>query len=233
MAAEPIRTSRGSLRLCRSDDGSDNWSHDFDVEIDFADFALQGTDRWKLAASTPIRPSPSLLLRDQCTVTPQDAPRHYRMLQRVMADAGASTHTAKGRYRRPRPFMLNHAPTCFPAADNALRSSGSYPSGHTAIGWAWALVLSEPSPDQSEAILAWPRVQRKPPRLQRALGERRHRRPLHGSGHGRASARPTGVSRRPRSGQVRTGGRASQESPAAERLHIRGGSAGQNAPARP
>ena len=50
--------------------------------------------------------------------------------------------------------MLNHSPTCFPAADNALRSSGSYPSGHTAIGWAWALALSEASPDKSEAILA-------------------------------------------------------------------------------
>jgi acid phosphatase (class A) len=31
---------------------------------------------------------------------------------------------------------------------------GSYPSGHTAIGWAWALILSEIAPEQTDAILA-------------------------------------------------------------------------------
>jgi len=34
-----------------------------------------------------------------------------------------------------------------------LRKDGSYPSGHTAIGWAWALLLCEISPEQSNAIL--------------------------------------------------------------------------------
>ena len=31
---------------------------------------------------------------------------------------------------------------------------GSYPSGHTAIGWAWALILCEIAPEQTDAILA-------------------------------------------------------------------------------
>jgi acid phosphatase (class A) len=31
---------------------------------------------------------------------------------------------------------------------------GSYPSGHTAIGWAWALILVEISPEQSDAIFS-------------------------------------------------------------------------------
>ena len=35
-----------------------------------------------------------------------------------------------------------------------MSKSGSYPSGHTAIGWAWALVLCEIAPEQTEAILA-------------------------------------------------------------------------------
>jgi acid phosphatase (class A) len=125
-----------------------------DMQIDFADLALQGTDRWKLAGSDADLSFPHAASVFSCAlgapVTPSDTPRLYKMLQRVAADAGASTRTAKDRYRRPRPFMLNH----FPAADDALRSSGSYPSGHTAIGWGWALVLSEASPDQSEAILA-------------------------------------------------------------------------------
>jgi acid phosphatase (class A) len=129
-----------------------------DMQIDFADLALQGTDRWKLAGSDADLSFPHAADVFACSlnapVTPSDTPRLYKMLQRVATDAGASTRAAKDRYRRPRPFMLNHAPTCFPAGDNALRASGSYPSGHTAIGWAWALALSEASPDQSEAILA-------------------------------------------------------------------------------
>lgn len=129
-----------------------------DMQIDFADLALQGTDRWKLAGSDADLSFPHAADAFACAlnapVTPADTPRLYKLLQRVATDAGASTRAAKDRYRRPRPFMLNHAPTCFPAADAALRTSGSYPSGHTAIGWAWALALSEASPDQSEAILA-------------------------------------------------------------------------------
>ena len=31
---------------------------------------------------------------------------------------------------------------------------GSYPSGHTAIGWAWALILCEIAPERADAILA-------------------------------------------------------------------------------
>jgi acid phosphatase (class A) len=129
-----------------------------DMQIDFADLALAGTDRWKLAGSDADLAFPHAAGVFSCAlnapVTPSDTPRLYNMLQRVASDAGASTRSAKDRYRRPRPFMLNHAPTRFPAADDALRTSGSYPSGHTAIGWAWALVLAEASPDQSEAILA-------------------------------------------------------------------------------
>jgi acid phosphatase (class A) len=31
---------------------------------------------------------------------------------------------------------------------------GSYPSGHTAIGWGWALILSEIAPDRTDALAA-------------------------------------------------------------------------------
>jgi len=39
-----------------------------------------------------------------------------------------------------------------------LEKDGSYPSGHSAVGWAWALILSEISPAQTDAILARGRV---------------------------------------------------------------------------
>ena len=71
-----------------------------------------------------------------------------------MADAGAATGAAKTKYQHARPFMLDSQPTCTAQDEAALRSSGSYPSGHTSIGWAWALVLAEAAPEESEAILA-------------------------------------------------------------------------------
>ena len=33
-------------------------------------------------------------------------------------------------------------------------TDGSYPSGHSSLGWAWALILSEIDPEHSDAILA-------------------------------------------------------------------------------
>jgi len=52
-----------------------------------------------------------------------------------------------------RPFVVNGQPTCTPASEETLRNDGSYPSGHTAIGWAWALILTELAPDRSTEIL--------------------------------------------------------------------------------
>lgn len=50
--------------------------------------------------------------------------------------------------------MVNGQPICTPEEEEMLRGDGSYPSGHTAIGWGWALILSELAPDRAEALLA-------------------------------------------------------------------------------
>jgi acid phosphatase (class A) len=86
-------------------------------------------------------------------VSEEDTPHLYMILRRTIADAGLATYAAKNHYQRERPFMLNTAPICTPEDDEALRNDGSYPSGHTAIGWAWALILAEVFPDQADAIL--------------------------------------------------------------------------------
>jgi hypothetical protein len=41
-----------------------------------------------------------------------------------------------------------------PDDEEALRKDGSYPSGHSSIGWGWALILTELAPDRAEEILA-------------------------------------------------------------------------------
>jgi acid phosphatase (class A) len=57
-------------------------------------------------------------------------------------------------YMRKRPFMRFNEPTLYPADEPALRKNGSYPSGHTLLGWSSALLLSEINPDRADTILA-------------------------------------------------------------------------------
>jgi acid phosphatase (class A) len=83
----------------------------------------------------------------------EHTPSLSRILQRTRVDGGMSTYSAKRYYRRPRPFMVNHLPTLTPHDEEVLRKDGSYPSGHTAIGWIWALILTDLFPERSDVIL--------------------------------------------------------------------------------
>lgn len=87
-------------------------------------------------------------------VDAQRTPATLRLLQRSLVDAARSTRGAKQKYQRPRPFLANGAPTCTPEEEASLRDSGSYPSGHAAIGWAWALTLAAAAPERGDALLA-------------------------------------------------------------------------------
>jgi acid phosphatase (class A) len=87
-------------------------------------------------------------------ITEQETPRLYTLLRRIRTDASAATNKAKDTYKRVRPFVVHQEPTCSPEDEKSLRQNGSYPSGHTTIGWTWALVLSEIAPAQADAILA-------------------------------------------------------------------------------
>jgi len=85
-------------------------------------------------------------------ISEESTPNLYMILRRTLADAGLSTYAAKNHYQRKRPFMVNNAPICTPEEKEGLRKDGSYPSGHTAIGWAWSLILAEVFPDQVDEI---------------------------------------------------------------------------------
>jgi len=49
---------------------------------------------------------------------------------------------------------VNEQPICTPDSREFLVANGSYPSGHAAIGWVWALILGEIAPEQADAIFA-------------------------------------------------------------------------------
>jgi acid phosphatase (class A) len=129
-----------------------------DEEISRRSFALRDTSRWLLAISDADLAFPHSADTFSCalntSITEADAPRLYNLLRRSMIDVGSSTATAKNHYRRTRPFVLNKEPLCTPDDQAWLETNGSYPSGHSAIGWGWALILSEISPEQTDAILA-------------------------------------------------------------------------------
>ena len=144
-----------------------------DQEVGRAALAMRDSPRWKLAAMDADLTFPNAAGTFSCAlgapVTEQDTPHLYQMLRRVLTDAGLATYAAKDKYQHARPFMLDDQPICTPDKDKSLRMQGSYPSGHTSAGWAWALVLAEASPGQSDAIFARrPRLRPEPPCLQRA-----------------------------------------------------------------
>jgi acid phosphatase (class A) len=119
---------------------------------------LRGTPRWTLAAEDADLMFPHAAGAFTCAlntpITELDTPHLYMLLRRSLTDAGFSTYTAKDHYRRTRPFAVNKEPICTPGEETHLMDDGSYPSAHAAIGWAWALILSEVAPDQTDSILA-------------------------------------------------------------------------------
>lgn len=120
--------------------------------------ALRGTPRFAQATHDAELGFPEGANQFSCAigldVDAQRTPALYRLLERSRIDASAATRTAKKHHQRPRPFMVNGEPTCTPEDEAGLRGNGSYPSGHTSIGWAWALLLSEIVPDRADAIIA-------------------------------------------------------------------------------
>ena len=87
-------------------------------------------------------------------ITRDKTPELYRLIINMREDAGdLATRHAKEYYMRVRPFSFFNEMTCNPEQQEELSTNGSYPSGHTAIGWATALVLAEVNPDRQNEIL--------------------------------------------------------------------------------
>ncbi len=87
-------------------------------------------------------------------ISKETTPEIYKLVLGMREDAGdLATRAAKNHYMRVRPFAFYHETTCNPEQQQELSTNGSYPSGHTAIGWATALILSEINVDRQNEIL--------------------------------------------------------------------------------
>jgi len=136
-------------------DGSAAYMHDVEIANKYT--ALKNEKRIELAKKDAILTFPEAfdafnIILD-IPISQEKTTNLYMLLRRSLADAGLATYSAKNNYSRARPFMVNNLPEIDPNKEEDLRKDGSYPSGHTAIGWAWALILSEIYPNQSDEII--------------------------------------------------------------------------------
>lgn len=122
-----------------------------------ATVALRGKARWDLARTDADLQFPKPAKNFSCAmgveISKEKTPHIYSLMERVLTDAGLSTYGVKNKYNRTRPFVVHNEGTCQPDEEDVLRHDGSYPSGHTAAGWAWALTLAEVNPKRADTLL--------------------------------------------------------------------------------
>lgn len=116
---------------------------------------LRDTPRWLLAKLDADLTFPNAAKVFSCAlgmpIAEETSPHLYILIRRVRADASRANDKGKDLYKRRRPYVAFGDTSCTP---NEQHKDDSYPSGHTSIGWAWALVLAEIAPDRADGIFA-------------------------------------------------------------------------------
>ena len=129
-----------------------------DEEARQATVPLRGTARWDLAKRDADLNFPQPAENFSCamgfSINAETTPRLYTLMRKMFLDVGLSTYGVKNKFRRTRPFVAHSEATCTPGDEDVLRTDGSYPSGHSAVGWGWALALAEINPERSNELLA-------------------------------------------------------------------------------
>ena len=119
---------------------------------------LRGTERGKLAASDADLAGDGVANAFSeafgMEISRDNTPELHKLLTHFVEDAGdLATRDAKNTYQRIRPYVFYKTPPCNLKEMESLSTNGSYPSGHTSIGWATALVLAEINVDRQDEIL--------------------------------------------------------------------------------
>lgn len=129
-----------------------------DEEAHRAALSLKGSARERLAAGDAELAFPAPANAFACAlgtdISEKTTPHLYTLMQRVLTDAGGSTYAGKNAWNRTRPFVVHDEGTCLPSMEPLLRTDGSWPSGHSAAGWAWGLILAEVQPARATQVLA-------------------------------------------------------------------------------
>jgi acid phosphatase (class A) len=121
--------------------------------------SLEGSPRWKLAQSDDNLSLAGLLRAFACSLglslTPENAPRIARLINRANEDAYTASDVIKKHYNHKRPFQVADGGVCLsPKGKAALERSPDYPSGHTTLSWETGLILAELDPPRAIDVLA-------------------------------------------------------------------------------
>lgn len=142
----PLPPAPGSAALARDEEaaraalplrGTPRWAQ---ARIDADIFTATATDVMSCAAGLPIGA--------------ETTPRLNALLRKAGPNFAMAVYPTKQKYQRPRPFTVNNQPTCTPEMDAMIRKDGSYPSGHSAIGYGWGLILAELMPERAAQLVA-------------------------------------------------------------------------------
>lgn len=146
-----------SLALLPPPPAKDSPMNAHDEAASKAAYALKGTPRWDLAIRDAAATFPATIETFNCAlgvpIGEAETPNLYRMMRRVWMDAMMSTGKAKKAYERLRPYQVHKEHTCHPPEDEVHLVDPSYPSGHTALGFAYGLILAEIAPDRINELL--------------------------------------------------------------------------------
>ena len=116
--------------------------------------SLAGSPRWTLAArDADLRAG--VVQRFSCAAGARigaDTPRLTKLLAKLQYDVRDTGDPPKNHYARPRPLVGNDKPICV-KREGWMITNASYPSGHSMIGWSWAMVLAEIAPDRAETLM--------------------------------------------------------------------------------
>ena len=88
------------------------------------------------------------------TISPEQTPEIFKLVEGVRQDANKANTRAKKYYRRKRPFAHFNEPSLVTDYDSVEMHTFSFPSGHATRGYAYALALACIVPDSTDALLA-------------------------------------------------------------------------------
>jgi acid phosphatase (class A) len=116
-------------------------------------------ERWARAEADEAYVYPEFEVVFGSSIDRERSPHLVHLLNEAMHDVAIPIFAGKDFFRRRRPYQRWQLPhVCgervAPAPEPAPEDRSSYPSGHSAYGWATALILAEVAPDRAEQVLA-------------------------------------------------------------------------------
>lgn len=154
----PTADMPDSLQLVGAPPAAGSAAFALDEEVHRQMKALRNGPRGVLATQDAELRFPAAAEAFACTlgvaISQEATPHLTTLLRRSLSDAGGSTYGAKNKYQRTRPFVHYKEGSCTPASESRLAKDGSYPSGHSALGYAWGLILAEVAPERANALVA-------------------------------------------------------------------------------